>query len=163
MKTLYPTSYGQLEGYLGGFATPGTLRVVRGYRSSPLAGYIRLPGGASTGYRSPTAVASDGEPGYSQLVRCLVLFSLLLTARVVAGLPPAAASNPALEAVEGYYARQAPSALPEATTTQWVLPTTPPGSENSEPLYASARAGPTPLVAIYPPIKANSVARTTSH
>lgn len=145
MKTYSTTSFGQLEGYLGGFAVPVTPRVVRGYRSSAPAGLRCPPGGASTGYRSLPAVASDGEPGHNQFARCLVLFSLLLVARVVAGLPPVAVSNPALNAPEGYFADQMLGQLPAATTTSWEVLAAPPGSPAAfGPTYAGTRAGPAP-------------------
>ena len=145
MKTYSTTSFSQLEGYLGGFASPVTLRVVRGYRSSTPTGLRCPPGGASTGYRSSPAVASDGEPGYNQVVRCLVLFSLLLVARVVAGLPPVAASNPAPKAPEGYFADQTLDQPPATTTASWEILTAPPGSPAAfGPTYAGTRAGPAP-------------------
>ncbi|RZK31170.1 MAG: hypothetical protein EOO63_04860 [Hymenobacter sp.] len=145
MKTYSTTSFNQLEGYLGGFAAPMTLRVVRGYHSSAPAGLRCPPRAPSTGYRSPPAVASDGEPGYNQFARCLALFILLLVARAVAGLPPVAAGSPALNAPEGYFAGQ----VPAASITPWeLLAAPPPGPDTYGPEHLSARAGPLPPEAI---------------
>lgn len=116
MKTYFTTSFGQPGGSRGGLAEPVPLCVVGSYRGSPAIG----PAGpcASAPYPdycgfAPVASVGGSTPDFNPFVCCLALFSLLLAARLLAGLPPAAASSQVLPAIEGHALRQeAVAALP---------------------------------------------------
>lgn len=107
MKTYYTTSFGQPEGYRGGFAVPTPLCLVCGSQSGPAVEPACSCGRpAVTGYRAPAVVASTqgSELDYNPFVCCLLLFSLLLAARLLPDLPPAEASSLLPAVVEGYQA-----------------------------------------------------------